>query len=150
MEFPSDTPSEQLQLQYDSKWLAILKMTHILDHPLHGLNPPPEVLEGIPTDEDVKFIENRYELLYKRRDMVIPENFVQSQPIHNPDNPHVEPNPPSFSQTNELMQLLGVDNIFHNPPNVSDFTNAQHDSENPKGTQMAAQQQTNLNNTENQ
>lgn len=91
-------------------------MTHVLDHPIHGLNPPPEVLEGVPSKEDVDYMVTRYEMIYKRNDMAIPENFEKSQPAYDPDNPNVEPNLLSFTQTNELMELLGVDNIFHNPP----------------------------------
>lgn len=116
LEFPSEIPQEQLQLQYDMKWLAILKITHLLEHPKNAMNLPEGIENIFPSEDDIRSIEENYKKIHQRFDFVIPDNFRPTQPAYDPRNPNVPPQPPYFPQTDELMELLGEENIFHNPP----------------------------------
>lgn len=102
-------------MKYDFNWLAILHQTHQLDLPAVGSNPPQSLQETTPPTELIEELKNRYEQLYANRSFAIPpENFVQTQPIYDPSGNSTS-FPLSFPQTDALMNLLGRENIFHNP-----------------------------------
>ena len=99
------TENEDRKLSYDTLWLAILQQTHCLDVPEIAQNPPANLEETSPSQEDIKSIENSYFTIHQNHSLHIPENFAHNQAG-------------TFPQTDELMRLLNLPNIFHNPITV--------------------------------
>ena len=122
-----------LELRYDPTWLAILRITHVLDSQRFAQAPPEGIEETQPSIEDIQFVKDRYKQVYQREDLVIPDNFTRTQPAFVPDAPRAPSNVPSYGQTNELMSLLELDNLFHASPqnNVPNFAPTGSDSSMP-------------------
>ena len=110
---PADV--EDLTLEYDSEWLAILKQTHELTQTEHKEASIPMDIQHV-TNTEVQWVEDR---LANEGGLAIPHNFERTVPCQTDpifQGRAYRPFPPMGNpQTDRLLRILDLEHIITRP-----------------------------------